>query len=287
MRPLLAPAAILVLAANGAAQAPSPVAGPLAPVLARAAEEAAAFQKNIAKAATEERLEQRAIPSAHFQPHLAKKDAPPLVHTHTVVSEYTVGTLKDSNSPDLVEFRQVISVDGVPVQSQASARHALTMTVLSADERARKRMLEDFASYGLVDIGTDYGLVLLAFTRQGMANLQFSEEPPRQIEGVPVRSIAWKQITAASGELEFHGRNAARLPLSGRLLVRRTDLLPLRIEVWAEDVQHKQKIRDEATVVYTQSEHGFLMPASVRHRHIVNGVVMAENLYTYQPFRLL
>jgi hypothetical protein len=48
----------------------------------------------------------------------------------------------------------------------------------------------------------------------------------------------------------------------------------------------KHGIRDEATVDYTMSQHGFLTPASVLHRHLVNGKVMTENLYSYQPFKL-
>ena len=49
----------------------------------------------------------------------------------------------------------------------------------------------------------------------------------------------------------------------------------------------RQTIRDEATVDYAMSQHGFLTPASVFHRHLVNGGVMTENLYRYDPFKLL
>jgi hypothetical protein len=258
----------------------------LAPVLGRVTEEAEIFQQNIVKTLTQETLEQSASAPARFQPRVGQKPAKPQMRKHVVLSEYSVGKLKESAGGNLVEYRQVLSVDGTRVQSQASARHALSMNVLSEDDRARKRMLEDFASYGLVDIATDYGLVLLAFTQHGIADMKFSEEPERQVEGTAVRSIAWTQTSTAAGELEFHGRQAARIPLSGRLLVRRSDFLPLRVEVWAEDTQSKPTIRDEATVAYTQSEHGFLMPTSVVHLHLVNGVVTAENRYTYQPFRL-
>ena len=45
-------------------------------------------------------------------------------------------------------------------------------------------------------------------------------------------------------------------------------------------------IRDEATVDYIQSAHGFLTPASVVHRHMVDGKVITENLYRYEPFKM-
>jgi len=280
----------LAFPAAALSQQPAPQPPPdLVPVLTRVAEEAAVFEESIVKTLTQETLEQHSQAPARFKPRVgqkAVKPPQPVDRVRTIVSEYTVGTLKDSASHDLVEFRQVISVDGAAVQSSASARHALSLAVLSEDDRARKRMLEDFAGYGLVDIATDYGIILLAFSKRGMANMSFAEEPETKIDGMPVRSIAWMQTTATEGELEFRGKQAARIPLEGRILVRRSDFLPLRVEVWAEDDQNKTKIRDEATVVYVQSEHGFLMPASVVHRHLVNGTVTAENRYTYQPFRL-
>ena len=271
--------------ASGLAQPAS-----LAPLLARVTDEATAFEHGIVKTLAEETLEQSVVMGPpRLQPRAGQQAAkPPRPRTRkrVIVSEYSVVTLKKSGSKDLVEFRQVISVDGAAIQTQASARHALSTTVLSDGDRARKRMLENFASYGLVDIATDYGLILLAFSKPGLARMQFTEEAETTLEGVAVRSIAWKQTSGVGGELEFHGRQAARLPLSGRLLVRRSDLLPLRVEVWAEDTAGKQKIRDEATVGYLQSGHGFLTPAEVVHRHLVDGNVTAENRYTYKMFRL-
>ncbi len=33
------------------------------------------------------------------------------------------------------------------------------------------------------------------------------------------------------------------------------------------------------------SAHGFLVPASVVHRHLVDGKLITENLYRYEPFK--
>jgi hypothetical protein len=195
--------------------------------------------------------------------------------------------LNESESRDLVEFRQVVSVDGKPIRSQASARHALSLGLQSPDARVRKRMIEDFARNGLVDIATDYGLILLAFGKRGMADMEFGEEPERQAGAETVRSILWKQMTAAGGELQFHGRQFTRIPLAGHLLVRKSDSLPLAVQVWAESVDsNKLRIRDEALVTYQMSEHGFLTPVSVVHRHLVNGAILTENHYRYEPFKL-
>jgi len=296
MRAWLAAAPAAWLAASAALSAQSPAARPpepnasLEPVLSRVSEESAVFQHSIVKALSQETLEQHSwMPPSRFQPRAGQSAAvvpKPRLQTRVVVSEYSVAALADSQSHDLVEFRQVVSVDGKAIRSQATARHALSLGLRSPDERLRKRMLEDFARNGVVDIATDYGLILLAFGARGIADMQFREEPERRIGTETARSIAWRQMTAAGGELQFHGRQSARIPLAGRLLVRKADSLPLAIEVWAESADDRQKIRDEATVAYRMSEHGFLTPAWVVHRHLVNGAVLTENHYTYEPFKL-
>ena len=37
---------------------------------------------------------------------------------------------------------------------------------------------------------------------------------------------------------------------------------------------------------YNLSPHGFLTPASVVHRHLVDRKLVTENLYRYEPFKL-
>ena len=88
--------------------------------------------------------------------------------------------------------------------------------------------------------------------------------------------------------------------MRGRLLVRKSDGLPLRIQSSSEHSQDATqallqvwsghpptvRVRDEATVDYVRSAHGFLVPVSVVHRHIVEDKVMTENLYRYEPFKM-
>jgi len=99
--------------------------------------------------------------------------------------------------------------------------------------------------------------------------------------------LKWRQTSATAGELEFHGKQVTRRALQGNLWVRKSDGLPLRVEAWAEHSDLvKHKIRDEATVDYVQSPHGFLTPASVVHRHRVDDQLITENLFRYEPFKL-
>jgi hypothetical protein len=199
-----------------------------------------------------------------------------------IVSEYSVGTLKDSTSGNLVEFRQVISVDGRKIQTPERARHALSLGIKSPDDRLRKRMLEDFARHGLVDLATDYGIILLAFSKRLQANLETAIEGESLIGADEVWVIDWKQRDPEAGMLEFRGNQAARRTMEGRLMVRKSDGLPLRIEAWT---QH-DLIRDDAIVDYVQSPHGFVAPVSVLHHHIVNSQLITENHYRYEPFKM-
>ncbi len=259
-------------------------------LLSRVSEEAALFQENLPKSLTQETLSQKAwMPPSRFQPRAGAAAATlprPRVVSHQVVSEYSVGPLKNSESHNLFEFRQVISVDGKPVRSAESARRELTLGIRSQDDTVRKRMLQEYARYGLVDVASDYGLILLAFTKRGREGMEIEIAGQNRIGADAVVVFAWKQNDSGAGELSFRGRQAIRRALQGTLWVRASDGLPLRIETWAEYEQSKHRVRDQATVDYIVSTHGFLTPVSVLHRHIVDSQLMTENLYRYDPFKL-
>jgi hypothetical protein len=278
--------AVISLAIWGSAQ---PQVTP-AQAMARTGEEAAVFQENLPKAIARETLTQQALlpPSRLIAFGPRGSVAPSKLRTvsHEVVSEYSVGHLKNSDSQNLFEFRQVVSVDGKAVRSIESARRELTYGIRSQDDSIRKRMLQDYAKFGLVDVATDYGLILLAFTKRGLETMQVRPAGQGRIGADSALVLAWKQISSDAGELEFRGRQVVRQALEGTLWVRASDGLPLRIEAWAEYEQAKRKIRDEASVEYAMSSHGFLTPASVVHRHLVDGRTITENLYRYEAFRL-
>jgi len=296
----------MLLVAALAAFAQAAAQPDLPALLSRVSEEAEMLQQNVPRALTQEVLEQRAwMPATRFRPHVGKKAAPEVQPTRLVVrqivSEYSVGSVKDSVLPTLTELRQVISVDGRKVQSAERARHALSLGITSPDDRVRKRMLEDFARHGLVDIATDYGIILLAFSKRGLANMNVTLAGEERVGADAAWVLQWRQTSPDGGMLEFLGNQASRLPLQGKLLVRKSDGLPLRVQSWSEHSQDAtyvllqtwsghpqatQKVRDEATIDYVQSPHGFLTPASVVHRHLVDGQVVTENLYRYQPFKL-
>ncbi len=267
---------LLVLLLCGPARAQD--SGPkIQRILSRVAEEAELFQQKAPKALAQETLEQRtaAAPGGRTRPGGIRK----------IVSEYTIGPMKDTGV--LVEFRQVISVDGRTRQSPEKARHALSLGVLTPDDRARRRMLEDFARNGLTDVATDYAPILLAFTNRGLQTLEISPSGQDRVGADDALVFLWKQRSPEGGALVFAGSDAGRSPLEGKLYAREPDGLPLRIQVWSERrLSSGHTIREEATIDYAMSSHGFVAPVSVRHQHLVDGRLRTENLYTYGPFRL-
>src|ERR1022692_2933349 len=281
----------MLLAAAFLACALSPAQSSPPDLLSRVAEEAEMLQQNAPKSLSREVLEQRALmPATRFRPRIGKKATaavpPPRLLVREIVSEYSVGILKESAVQNLTELRQVVSVDGRKIQSPERARHALSLGITSPDDRIRKRMLEDFARHGLVDIAAAYGIILLAFSKRGLENMNVALAGEEQVGADAAWVLNWQQTSPDAGMLEFLGNQASRLALEGRLLVRQSDGLPLRIQSWSEHDQASRKVRDEATVDYVQSAHGFLVPASVIHRHMVDGQVITENLYRYEPFKM-
>src|SRR5206468_2814439 len=121
--------------------------------------------------------------------------------------------------------------------------------------------------HGLVDLATDYGIILLAFSKRLQENLDTELAGETQVGADAAWVIAWKQRDADAGVLEFRGNLASRHTMRGLLLVRKSDGLPVRVQA----VTEHDKIRDEATVDYVQSSHGFLTPVSVVFRHIIEG----------------
>ena len=153
---------------------------PLPQILSRVAEEAEVLRQNVTRAVTLEVLEQRTLmPPSRFRPRSGEialaSEGQVRLQVREVVSEYTIGAVGPSDSSNLLEFRQVISVDGHPLQTAEAARHALSLEMRSPDDRLRKRMLEDFARNGLADVATDYAMILLAFTKRGLEQVQIGD----------------------------------------------------------------------------------------------------------------
>ena len=209
----------------------------------------------------------------------------PQFHNREVVSEYSVGSLGKGDSERLMEFRQVVSVDGRPVQTAAEARHALSLGMTSREDKLRKRMLEDFEHHGLVGAVSDFGTLLLQFTKRGIRELKLTPRGTAMIGPDAAVVLEYEQTSGSGGVLDFHNRKAVRYPLRGLLYARASDGTPLRITAAIRRVEDGHEQIDEGTVDYAMTAHGFIGPASVVHRGYVDRQLVIENHFRYAPFR--
>jgi hypothetical protein len=256
-------------------------------ILRRVSEEASVFARTAPNLVTEETLVQLSLrKKKRFRPRIgAAALRPPDVEyqTREIVSEYAYGSFRDSSG--LHEFRQVISVDGRKVQSQESARRTLVMGIRSRDDAALRELLKDFESHGLYGAATDFGQVLLLFTRDKLANYAFAAGGRKLLGADPVIVIQFRSLPGKGSLVVFDDKQAHYLEMSGELWVRAADYVPLRVTLRSPRTQDGTVLLTEASVDYAPSAQSVVTPVSALHREIVANVVTMENQFRYKPFQ--
>ncbi|MCS6953029.1 MAG: hypothetical protein RMK57_12360 [Bryobacterales bacterium] len=257
-------------------------------LLARLAEEAAAFRAVAPNVIAEETLTHRARKRpARFRPRIGDSDqpAPPPFETRKVISEYGFGLF--GRPPTVLhEVRQVVSVDGRRVAGAARARKRLIEGMSSPDDRRRRHLLEAFERVGIQHAVADFGPVLLLFDKSSQPGYEFRWAGQRWIGADYALGCAFRQRGNSTAHLTvFEAKRMLRLPLEGMIWVRASDLLPMRIELRAQRSQDNVLVRDEAAVDYAMSAHGVLLPVSVVHRQFIGDLLLAENVFHYSNFR--
>lgn len=278
---------VLILTASAAVLAQD-TPPDIAAVLARLTEEADVFRHLAPQMLAEERLEQRATkPGRRFRPRVgaaALEPPKPEVQTRRIVSEYTFGAFHEA--PGILhEMRQVVSVDGRKITTVAKAAATLTLGVRSADDRLKKRLLEQFEKHGLVGAATDFGQLILLFSKRTVNDFQFRVGSRTRIGGETILMLSFEQTGGQGALTAFEGREAVRQRIQGNLWVREPDYLPIRIMSVTTRRAGAEEVRDEGTVEYVQTPFGALAPASVVHRQIRGDAMVAENIFAYGPFR--
>ncbi len=278
-------AALLALALSGQQPSDSRIRA----MLARVAEEAEVFRQKAPRLLAQETLRQRALEvPRRFRPRVGKAAAEPPkpeYRTRQIISEYTFGYFRDSPGV-LHEFRQMTSVDGRELLAPTRAREKLALGLQSADDRSKRRMLEEFERHGLRAAAAGFGQAILLFSRPRLVQYAFTWEGHARVGAVPAVILRFRQSGGQGALTIFEGRRMLRAALAGQLWLRDPDGLPLRIVLEATRQQDGQTVRDQATVEYIMSPHGVLVPASVLRRHFVGDVLTVEDVFQYSPFRL-
>lgn len=274
------------LAFQAAAQRPDP--NTLLPkILERVSEEAEVFRQAAPRVVGEEALEHkgRRMPGRFQLSQGADPSVAPKISyvRRRVVSEYGFGAL--SKAPDDIrEFRQVVNVDGRAVVKREKARQTLAFNMVSEDDRARKKMLEEFEKHGMIGAASDLGQAILLFRRSNLANYEFTYDSTNLAGLEPALVFKYRQKEGAGMHL-YEGKTLSRPKMSGELWVRRRDYLPVRVTFEIESKEGPEAGIHMAQVEYERSRsHGVILPMQTRYTRRVKGEVMVENVAAYSRY---
>jgi hypothetical protein len=246
----------------------------------RLAREADAFQKIAPEVVGRETLHQRALSAARFKIRVGD----PAWKEREIVSEYGFALL---GGHELHEVRQVTSVDGKRVAGESQAQEALGRLVTGNDDQRKKRALQQLEKYGLQGAATDFGQILLLFSRASLERYEITAGGPRLLGTVPTVVFLYRQLDGPQALTLFRENSGAtpqRLRVEGEIWVREEDGLPVRITMTATDDTKGRSLREEATVDYAMSEFGALLPVETTQRELHSGEEVAENKFTYSDF---
>jgi hypothetical protein len=257
---------------------------------ARVSEEADAFIRLATQVLGTETLHQHAQkPPSRFRPRVgaaAQGPPPPEWKERTIVSEY--GYVSLAGPPASVhELRQVVSVDGHKVEDAKKAQIALAKTITATDDALKKEMLKQFEKYGLVGAATDFGQLLLLFSRRELERYEFTAKEPRMLGYDRALVFAYKQLDGPEALTLIEANKNDRLrrmKIQGEIWVRSTDFVPMRITLVTSEGDGAASVREEASVDYAMSPFGALLPVSTDHRETRGGKIVSENQFTYTDF---
>jgi hypothetical protein len=256
-------------------------------ILRRVADAAARFPTDSVHYCAKETLQQKAAAPAKEKHGIriggkADRQQPPRLDQREIVSWYAFSAPRGAPQA-LTEYRRVLSVDGK--SAAASGADEFQRELLVAGEREKEKLRQDFEKQGLHGTATDFGQLLLLFTRTKQSEYAFSLGSSEHIGADSAQVIRFEQRTGDAALKIAEGRKRIKEPLTGELWVRESDGAPLRITLTALRRQGDHEVRDEARVDYLSLASGALLPAAVVHRRFVNDELAGEDVYRYADWR--
>jgi hypothetical protein len=212
-----------------------------------------------------------------------KEEWPPLIKRE-IVSDYSYYS-QQAGSGALREIRQVISVDRKPIKSLESGLEALAAGVTSSGDAQRRKLLEGFEKHGLHGVATDFGQVILLFANGNIQKYELAFLRHEQISGEWLSVYRFQQLDGDEALTIFESGAPMRQKMRGEIWVRRSDALPRQIVLLSERGDKMTRVRDVATVDYTSSDFGVVLPSAVLHQQFRNGVLVVEDRFSYSDFR--
>jgi hypothetical protein len=210
----------------------------------------------------------------------------PEIKNREIVSYYAISFFT-SRPEALHEFRQIVSVDGKTIADGNIARGKLRSTIDGKNDHAKKALLDDFDKANLTVSATDFGQLVLLFTRANLQKYKFESKTKEMVGADRTMVIAFHQSAGGEALRITEAGKRVNEPLSGQMWIRESDYQPLRITLNATRRDESEEIRDEARVDYASVSAGTFLPASVVYRRHLNGKLVAESTSEYSDWQPL
>lgn len=201
-----------------------------------------------------------------------------------IISYYAFSSFRTAPEA-LHEFREIVSSDGRTITAAGAARQELRAALDSHDDKTKRTLLADFEKSSLAIAATDFGQLILLFTKANMAKYSFELRGSALVGADRAMLLDFRQKAGEEALRVSEPGKRRREPLEGQIWIRESDSVPLRITLNTSRLERSKKIRDEARVDYQPNPGGLILPVSVVHRRFVNDELSVENIYQYNDWK--
>lgn len=202
-----------------------------------------------------------------------------------IVSYYALSSFR-SSSEALHEFREVVSVDGQAPAGDSSPER-LRNAVTTQDDKTKKALAREFERTSLAVAATDFGQLILLFTKSNQAKYDFTLRGSALVGADRAMILDFSQRAGAEALRVTEPGHEVREPLTGQIWIRELGFVPLRISLETSRHDGSRTIRDEARVDYEPKADGMVLPVSIVYRRFVNEELSVEGIYAYTDWRPL
>lgn len=235
-----------------------------------------------------ERIQQEADKFAELAPQIRGREILEQTRAQNVrrqlVSDYGFIALQPG---DIREIREVQLVDGKPVKKHGDALKELAQNLTAADDKRRRKLLENFEKHGLPGVAVDFGPVILLFAGPSIQKFEFTFQRMENASGSSAAVYRFEQIDGAGGLTIYADGKPIRQKLGGEVWVQPADGVPIRIVMDSEHLEGKFKIRDFTFVNYGRSEFGTLLPIMVGRSQFRDQTLIVRDIFTYSAYHKL